>query len=130
MASVDLKAGRSTVEREWIMKHSHHEQDPRVRATAAIWAIAVGMLGVCIPLVAITNSGLILPILVIVGASVSSGAIWLSSNQAQGKRKSLSDQTVEALEERVRNLEAICSAADWDLQQPSLPTNNRARQSE
>jgi hypothetical protein len=109
------------------MKKSHHEQDPRVRATAAIWGIAVGMLGVCIPLVAVTSSGLILPVLVIAGASLSSAAIWLSSSKVQTRNQSLSHQTFEALEERVRNLEAICSAADWDLQRPSLPTNNQER---
>jgi hypothetical protein len=108
-----------------MMKHSHSEQDPRVQATAAIWGIAVGMMGVSIPLVAITSSGLILPILVIVGASLSSGAIWLSANKAHTKTQPNLNQTVKALEERVRNLEAICSAAEWDVQKPSLPANNQ-----
>jgi hypothetical protein len=112
------------------MKHSHYEQDPRVRATATIWGIAVGMLGVCIPLVAVTSSGLILPVLVIAGASLSSAAIWLSSHRVQTRNQAISSQTVEALEERVRNLEAICSAADWDLRQTALPMSHRVTQSE
>ena len=51
------------------MSHKSAESNPKVRATTAIWGCAVGMLGICIPLVAITNSGIILPLLVIIGAA-------------------------------------------------------------
>ena len=103
------------------MKHSYTEQDPRVRATAAIWGISIGMLGICIPLVAITNSGLVLPVLVIAGASLSTAAVWLASDSPKpGKAQKLT-QTVTGLEERIKNIEAICSSVDWEFQAPTLP---------
>lgn len=103
------------------MKHHYTERDPRVRATAAIWGISIGMFGICIPLVAITNTGLLLPVLVLLGASASTSAIWLAARPPQSENKQQLNQTVAQLEERVRNLEAICSSADWDLQQSILP---------
>ena len=102
------------------MKQHYTERDPRVRATAAIWGISIGMFGICIPLVAITNTGLLLPVLVLLGASVSTSAIWLATRPPQSENKQQLNQTVARLEERVRNLEAICSSADWNLQQPIL----------
>jgi hypothetical protein len=103
------------------MSHPYTEQDPRVRATSGIWGIAVGMLGVCIPLVAITNSGLILPILVIVAAGISTTAIWLSQKKTRENSIPQLPQKLAALEERVNNLEMICSSVDWDLQPRTLP---------
>lgn len=103
------------------MSHPHTEHDPQVRATAAIWGIAVGMLAVCIPLVAVTNSGIILPILTILAAGVSTTAIWLSPKRIHGNSHPQLTQTIARLEERVNNLEIICSSVDWDLQPSALP---------
>lgn len=82
------------------------ERNPKVRATSAIWGCAIGMLGVCVPLVAITNSGIILPLLVILGAGGGTVAVWLASDQRQSEALHLV-KTVKALEERVVNLETI-----------------------
>ncbi|MEM9006134.1 MAG: hypothetical protein AAGE59_21730 [Cyanobacteria bacterium P01_F01_bin.86] len=71
--------------------------------TAVIWGCAVGMFALCIPLIAIAKSGLILPILVILGASGGTAAVWLPSNQ-QRKEDILK---IQALEERVMTLETI-----------------------
>jgi len=85
------------------------ESNPKVRATGAIWGLATAMLGLCIPLVAITSSGIILPLLVILGAVGGTAAVWLSSTQHQqaGLR---SAQAVKALEERIVALETICTS--------------------
>lgn len=88
------------------MSHRSIERDSKVRATAAIWGCAVGMLGICIPLVAITNSGIILPLLVLLSAGGGTAAVWLASDQRQKEETRLL-QTVKALEERVMNLETI-----------------------
>ncbi len=71
--------------------------------TAVIWGCAVGMFALCIPLIAIAKSGLILPVLVILGASGGTAAVWLSPDQ-QRKENIL---TIKALEDRVMNLETI-----------------------
>lgn len=57
------------------------KKDVRVKATASIWALATGMLGICVPLVALTNSGVTLPIAVLSGATVATVAVWFSSDK-------------------------------------------------
>lgn len=88
------------------MGHKANEKNPKVRATETIWSLAVGMFAICIPLVAITESGVILPLLVSLGAGGGTAAVWLAPDKRQQEEASLV-QTVEALEERVINLETI-----------------------
>jgi hypothetical protein len=88
------------------MNHKSTESNPKVRATAAIWGCAIGMLGVCIPLVAITKSGVLLPLLVLLGAGGGTAAVWFAPDKRQQEELRL-NQTIKALEERVMNLETI-----------------------
>jgi hypothetical protein len=88
------------------MSHESTETNPKVRATAAIWGCAVGMFGICIPLVAITKSGVLLPLLVVLGAGGGTAAVWFAPDKRQQEALRL-NQTVKALEERVINLETI-----------------------
>lgn len=57
-------------------------KDPRVVATGIVGGIACGMMAISIPLMAIAggDAGIIkiLPVLAVLGAGVSSAAIWLS----------------------------------------------------
>lgn len=85
------------------------ERDPKVRATVAIWSLATGMFAICIPLVAITSSGVILPLLVVLGAAGGTAAVWLASEQHR-QAELRSAQAVKALEERVIALETICTS--------------------
>lgn len=101
------------------MSHKSTETNPKVRATAAIWGCAIGMLGVCIPLVAITNSGITLPLLVILSAGGGTVAVWLAPNQRQKEETRLL-QTVKALEERVVNLETIYISLPENSKLPML----------
>jgi hypothetical protein len=59
----------------------------KIGATAIIWGLATGMLAICIPLVSMTKSGVILPMAVILGATASTLAVWLSSNDLVQKIK-------------------------------------------
>ena len=45
------------------------KQISKVKATSSIWGFATGMLAICIPLVAITDSGILLPFLVALSAA-------------------------------------------------------------
>ncbi|MDJ0701760.1 MAG: hypothetical protein QNJ46_00630 [Leptolyngbyaceae cyanobacterium MO_188.B28] len=90
-------------------------QVAKVFATAIIWAFATGMLGICVPLVNSTNSGVILPFLAILGASVSTIVVWRPPNP---RVRQLTEKVanLQTLEQRVKNLEAICSSPEFDLQ--------------
>lgn len=74
--------------------------------TAIIWAFATGMLAICIPLVSMTGRSLILPLAVILGASVGTVVVWLSPIQQLRKISELTN-TIQALEQRVMKLETI-----------------------
>lgn len=76
----------------------------KIAAIAIIWSLATGMLAICIPLVSITKSGIILPLAVIFGVNWSTKIIWRSSIQ---NAELISN--IQPLNERVVNLEAICS---------------------
>lgn len=54
-------------------------QGVKIGSTAIIWSLATGMMAISIPLVKITDSGITLPLAVILGATFSTIAIWLSS---------------------------------------------------
>jgi hypothetical protein len=88
-------------------KQKSAKKDPKVQATEAIWGISVGLFGICIPLVAITESGLILPFLVALSAGGGTAAVWLAPDKRQQEAIALV-QKVETLEQRVMNLETIC----------------------
>lgn len=55
----------------------------KIATTAIIWGFATGMLAICIPLVSITQSGIILPLAVILGTTASTVVVWLSSSQTR-----------------------------------------------
>ena len=54
-------------------------QGVKIGSTAIIWSLATGMMAISIPIVKMTETGVILPIAVVVGVSVSTIAIWFSS---------------------------------------------------
>lgn len=89
--------------------------NPKIATTAVIWVFATGMLALCIPLVAISGSGAILPLAIILGASGGTVAVWSSSSQEYKKISELNN-TVKQLKERVETLEAICSSNEFDIQ--------------
>ncbi len=95
------------------MSKKSTEKNPKIRAISAIWGFATGMLGICVPLVAITESGVTLPIAVILGATGTSAVVWSSSRSQDDEDL---DRSVQQLHERVINLELIASSSDIDLQ--------------
>lgn len=90
-------------------------QVSKVFATAIIWAFGTGMLGICVPLTGLTNSGVLLPLLVILGTSGSTIMVWRPPQPRAGH---LPEQmaSFQTLEQRVKNLETICSSPEFDLQ--------------
>ena len=96
------------------------EKNPKVQATEAIWGFTAGLFGICIPLVAITESGVILPVLVALSAGGGTAAVWFAPDKRQKEEVALT-QTVKALEQRVMNLETIYVNLP-DTEKPSLLT--------
>ncbi len=101
------------------MSHQSTECNPKVQATAVIWGRAIAMLAICIPLVAITNSGIVLPLLVILSAGGGTAAVWFAPNRRSQAEFRLS-QTVKALEERIINLETIYTSLPEAATPPSM----------
>jgi len=100
--------------------HQHQNdnapEDVRVKVVSTIWGCAVGMLGICIPLVAISRTGPILPLLVIVGAAVATAIVWSGNVNAASTRSDAANEQKEMdelrkrvaeLEERLSNVETI-----------------------
>ncbi|MEO1094085.1 MAG: hypothetical protein AAFX01_04195 [Cyanobacteria bacterium J06638_28] len=85
------------------MERKSARHNPKNRATAVIWSAAVGLFALCIPLTAVAKSGALLPILVMLGASISTTAVWVSPKQ----RRSTETLMIKALEDRIMNLETI-----------------------
>ena len=90
------------------------EKGNRVAATLIIWAFATGMLAICIPLVENTGSGTILPLAVILGATISTVGVWRSSDNQS--RSPLLANSIKELQQRMSNLEIIYSSQELDLQ--------------
>ena len=96
----------------------------KVKATLYIWIFATGMLAICIPLAAVTGSGILLPFLVALSAAGSTVAVWVSPDKS--RREFELAQTVNLLEERVKNLETIyVSLPDGKPLQPLSKITNR-----
>jgi hypothetical protein len=60
------------------MKRPPESKAAKIATTIVIWVAAAGMLAICIPLVSITQSGVILPVSVVIGVTISTVAIWWS----------------------------------------------------
>ncbi len=87
------------------------EQDLRSQTTVKIWGMAAAMLGICIPLSAVTHTGGLIPIAVLCAAAIGTGAVWLRGGIAAPSRLKIDEaatqKRVQELEERLANLEAI-----------------------
>lgn len=84
-------------------------------STSIIWLSATGMLAICIPLVEVTNGSTVVPLAVVVGATVATLAVWLAPHDSYIQHIAFAD-SVQELKQRVGDLEAICSSTDIDLQ--------------
>jgi hypothetical protein len=79
----------------------------RLAATTIIWAFATGMVG-------ITNRTVIVPLAIVLGAAGSTVAVWKFS-KSSSREQLISSGDVQALQQRITNLETICSS-ELDVQ--------------
>lgn len=88
---------------------SKNTDDPRPKAVGQIWAAAVGMLAICIPLCAVLRSA-ILPFFVIAGAALATLYIWSASSRNQEPPEDEAESLrakIKELEDRLANVEVI-----------------------
>lgn len=82
-----------------------NKKDPRTKIIQSIWGITAGLFGISIPLTALTNGdALVLPVLAILGATVSSCVVWMTRAPKQEPNREL-ERTVAELRHRVAQLE-------------------------
>ncbi|MDY6938196.1 MAG: hypothetical protein SWY16_11065 [Cyanobacteriota bacterium] len=82
----------------------------RIKTTSKIWSFATGMLAICIPLSTATETGALLPISVILGATVGTAVVWNAKVDLSTDRQA--SEKIEALEGRISDLETIITAED------------------
>lgn len=92
------------------------EYNPKNRATAVIWSAAVGLFALCIPLTAVAKSGPLLPILVMLGASGGTAAVWLAPTQ----RRREEALAIKGLEDRIISLETIYTSLPEFEEMPKI----------
>jgi hypothetical protein len=98
-------------------------KDTRLNVTSKIWAFATGMLAICIPLSAATDSGPVIPIAVIAGAAVGTASVWKSGDRKSADRIEISDR-IKVLEGRIADLETIITAGDIEWQRKIASSTN------
>jgi membrane protein implicated in regulation of membrane protease activity len=91
---------------------SQADQDPRVAITTRIWALATGMMALCIPMVGISDDLAVLPLMVIIGTAVSTAVIWRSS-QRRSDDTALLTQSIQELQRELARLQI--TSHDEDL---------------
>lgn len=86
---------------------------------AIIWGGAVGMIALSIPLAAILHdsAALLLPLAVIVGATIVTSRIWGKSLPVVLEAAPEPLRQNLRLEERLSNLETILTREDWSLKE-------------
>jgi hypothetical protein len=85
------------------MQYPTERRTPYIVAIGLIWGFGTAMLAICIPLVSITQSGVILPLSVIVGTCVGTVIVWRSPSLPPSPTLS---QHVSDLQQQIASLEA------------------------
>ena len=96
-------------------KPSKNAKDIRLATTSKIWSFATGMLAICIPLSPVTKSGPILPIAVVLGATLGTASVWKPSTSESTSNQQTSEK-IKELEGRIANLETIITSEDINWQ--------------
>lgn len=85
-----------------------------IATVAIIWGCATAMMAVCIPMIDMTDDAIILPIFIILGASISTVVAWRSGSRQKGEIDELTNN-FRTIQERVIDLETICSAQELEI---------------
>jgi hypothetical protein len=106
------------------------ESSSRITAIAIIWGCATGILALSIPLAAVTENSVLLVGVIMLGAAVATSTVWRTLDH-RPSQKLISARHLEKLEERIADLEAICSSTEFDFTQKvnQLESNDQNKNS-
>jgi hypothetical protein len=80
--------------------------DIRLQTTLWIWGLSIPLLCACLPIIAITDTGITLPVLVLLAAAIATISVWyLASYQPSSEQLT----ELKQLTDRIEILEAIAS---------------------
>ncbi len=101
------------------MKKEQKTQDSRVQATSAIWGLAVAMFGISIPLEAMAHTDGIIPVFVMLGATISTGAVWFFGRKRPNELPEKSEQ-YEILADSIQQLSRHVQTLEMSIGDESL----------
>ena len=84
---------------------SNKEKDVRLQATIWMWGLSIPLFCCCVPIIALTTMGILLPIFVLTALAIGTASIWFFSSNLSSAVK----VEIKQLQERVIDLEAIVS---------------------
>ena len=105
------------------MAYDDEPKDPRIRATQSVWGIACGMMGISIPLIAITGGAggmSYLPLMVIAGAAASSLAIWFAPQREKTYIESAPIHELEDIKRGILDLRDYIGSLEQKIEDQEL----------
>jgi hypothetical protein len=80
--------------------------DIRLQTTIWIWGLSIPLLCACVPIVAITDTGITLPVLVLIAVAVGTSSVWYLANHQPNSKE---PTELKQITDRIEILEAIAS---------------------
>lgn len=84
-------------------------KDIRYRTTIWIWSLSIPLLCACVPIIAISDIGIILPLCVLSTVVLATASVWYFAG-----KPIKSSEEIEQLKERIQNLEYIATHDQLD----------------
>lgn len=85
-------------------KKKKKQEDIRLKTTQSIWGMSIAMFGISIPLAAVTQTGALIPILVMAGATLGTAAVWAFS-RGRSEETALLGESIQQLRTQIAALE-------------------------
>ncbi len=95
------------------------ERDVRLKGTIWVWSLSIPLFLLCIPIIALTDTGVLVPLFVLGSAATATASIWFFYEKSAG---SISSE-VKALQDRIANLETIAGHDEFDSRFKALERN-------
>lgn len=86
------------------------EKDIPLRATIWMWGLSTPLFFACIPIIALTSIGILLPLALLVALMIGTTSVWFFHSQSMTTAK----LELKQLQERIVNLETIASHEELD----------------
>ncbi len=105
------------------MRDDDQPKDPRTTATASVWGIACGMMGISIPLIAISGGAggtPYLPVMAIAAAAVSSIAIWFSPPRRNELPSEMPIRELEDIKDGLMDIRSYVGSLEQRLEDQEL----------